>query len=211
MPQRKTAVLVGLLFISSTVTFAAGSSLVQAYFSEGESSSGTLFVGVFLQWYTALAVASIGIALFPVLKPHGKYLSAGYLLLRVVEGMAIIAIGAYFLTSRSQFEKYDLLVYTLSGTGGLILSHLLLRSGLVAKWLSLLGVAGYAALLAGVLADALGAINLDSGAGAVFLVPGGLFEVLLPLLLIFRGFRSVEQCARPQGNRPGVASDSPGG
>ncbi|MFK8844863.1 DUF4386 domain-containing protein [Streptomyces sp. Ac-502] len=174
-------------------------------------SSGTLFVGVLLEWYTALAVAAIGVALFPVLEPHGKYLSAGYLILKAMEGMAIIALGTYILTSRSQFENYDLLVYILSGAGGLVLSYLLLRSGLVAKWLSLLGVAGYAALLAGVVAEALGAIDLDSGAGAVFLVPGGLFELLFPLLLIFRGFRPVEQRARPQGNRSGVASDSPGG
>ncbi|MFH9424564.1 hypothetical protein, partial [Streptomyces sp. NPDC017529] len=57
----------------------------------------------------------------------------------------------------------------------------------------------------------LGAIDLDSGAGAVFLVPGGLSEVVLPLLLIFKGFRSVEQRARTQGNRSDMAPDSPGG
>lgn len=187
-----------MLFISSTVAFAAGSSLVQACFSKGATSSGTLFAGVFLEWYTALAVTAIGISLFPVLKPHGKYLSVGYLLLRAVEGMAIIATRAYFLTSHSQFEKYDLLVYILSGAAGLFLSYLLLRSGMVAKWLSLLGAAGYAALLAGVPAEALGAIDLDSGAGAVFLVPGGLFEVVLPLLLIITADSAPLRARPPQ-------------
>ncbi|MEU3539019.1 hypothetical protein [Streptomyces paromomycinus] len=49
---------------------------------------------------------------------------------------------------------------------------MLLRSGLVAAWLSLLGSAGYAALLMGVVADELGAADLDSGGGIAFLVPG---------------------------------------
>ncbi|MEU4206211.1 DUF4386 family protein [Streptomyces sp. NPDC039022] len=112
MPYRKTAIFVGLLFISSTVTFAADSSLVHAYFSDATPSSETLFGGVFLEWYTASAVAMIGIALFPVLKPHGQNLSAGYLILRAMEGTAVIARGAYFLVSRHWFEDHVLLGYT---------------------------------------------------------------------------------------------------
>ncbi|MFI2235724.1 DUF4386 domain-containing protein [Streptomyces chrestomyceticus] len=196
MSPRKIAVLVGLLFISSTITFAAGDSLVQAYFSGPEPSMGTLLGGVFLEWYTALAVAAIGISLLPVLKPYGEHLALGYLVLRTSEGAAILAVGIYFLSGRHRFEDYDLLVYALSGAAGLVLSYLLLRSGLVAKWLSLLGLAGYAALLAGVVADALGAADLDSGAGIAFLVPGGLFEIAFPLLLIFKGWRSVAPGAR---------------
>ncbi|MEV0281468.1 DUF4386 family protein [Streptomyces sp. NPDC050610] len=210
MPHRKTAILVGLLFISSTITFAAGSSLVQSYFSDAKPSS-MLFFGVFLEWYTALAIAAIGIALLPVLKPHGRRLSAGYLTLRAAEGTAILVVGVYFLASKHQFADYDLIIYALSGVGGLILSYLLLRSGLVAMWLSLLGLAGYAALLAGVLADALGAADLDAGAGIAFLVPGGLFEIAFPLLLIFRGFRAVEPAASATAGNAGVSSRRPRG
>ncbi|KOG74995.1 MULTISPECIES: DUF4386 domain-containing protein [Streptomyces] len=211
MPYRKTAILVGLLFISSTVTFAAGSSLVHAYFSDTTPSSETLFGGVFLEWYTASAVAVIGIALFPVLKPHGQNLSAGYLILRAMEGAAIIAVGVYFLVSRHQFEDYVLLVYILSGSAGLILSYLLLRSGLVARWLSMLGIAGYAALLAGVLADMSGTVSLATGAGIAFLVPGGLFEMAFPLLLIFRGWRSVDPVGCKEDSRAGVVPGGPRG
>ncbi|WP_030667594.1 DUF4386 domain-containing protein [Streptomyces rimosus] len=209
MSHRRTAILVGLLFISSTITFAVGSSLVQTYFSDAEPSSGTLLGGVFMEWYTALAVIAIGIALLPVLKPHGKRLSESYLVLRTTEGTAILVVGACFLASRRQFGDYHLLVYALSGTGGLILSHLLLRSGLIARWLSLLGVVGYAALLAGVLTDALGAADLDTGAGTAFLVPGGVFELVFPLLLIFRGWRSVEPGAGTKDRGPGATSDGP--
>ncbi|MEV8021373.1 hypothetical protein AB0O76_34595 [Streptomyces sp. NPDC086554] len=49
---------------------------------------------------------------------------------------------------------------------------------------------GYTALLIGVLSDVTGIADLDSNAGIAFLAPGGLFELILPLVLIFRGFRS---------------------
>jgi len=81
---------------------------------------------VLLECYTGLAVATIGVALFPILKPHGKRLAAGYLVLRAAECVAIVAIGVYFVTSRSPFADYPLVV-----------------------WLSVPGVVGYAALLTG--------------------------------------------------------------
>jgi len=191
MPYRKTAVLVGLLFLSSTFAFSVGSSLLEGYFSGTDSGEGGLLAGVLLEGYTGLAVAGIGVALFPVLKPHGRRLSAGYLTLRCAEGAVLIAVGCYFLVSKSELTDYDLLVFAFSGAGGLILSYLLLRSGLVARWLSVLGLVGYAVLLAGVASDLLGLVDINSVAGSAFYVPGGLFEAVLPLLLIFKGFRLI--------------------
>ncbi|MEU3742493.1 DUF4386 domain-containing protein [Streptomyces sp. NPDC032198] len=191
MPYRKTAVLVGLLFLSSTLTFSVGSSLLEDYFSGTDAGEGGLLAGVLLESYTALAVAGIGVALFPVLKPHGMRLSVAYLTLRCAEGAAIIAVGCYFLVSRNELTDYELLVYAFSGAGGLVLSCLLLRSGLVARWLSVLGLVGYGVLLAGVASDLLGLVDINSGAGTAFYVPGGLFEAVLPLLLIFKGFRLI--------------------
>ena len=63
----------------------------------------------------------------------------------------------------------------------------------------MLGIAGYALLLAGVVCDLLGIADIGwhvSPAGIVFLAPGGLFELLFPLLLIARGF-SAGSRARP--------------
>lgn len=83
---------------------------------------------------------------------------------------------------------YEPVVYAFTGAGGLVLSVLLLRSGLVPRWLAVLGVVGYAALLTGVAFAASGLSDLDSGAGFVFYVPGGVFELLLPILLLVKGF-----------------------
>jgi hypothetical protein len=196
MSHRRIAVLVGFLFVSSTITFAVGNSLVQEYFSSTASDFGGLVAGVLLEGYTGLAVAAIGLFLLPVLKRHTMRPAWSYLLLRAAECVTIIALGVYFVASREQFQDYALLIYAFSGTGGLVLSYALLRSRLVAIWLSVLGIVGYAALLVGVLVDALGIADLDSGMGVAFYVPGGLFEIIFPLVLVFRGFRPAEPASR---------------
>lgn len=80
-------------------------------------------------------------------------------------------------------------VYALSGAAGLLLAWAMLTSRLMPPSPSVLGIVGYAALLLGVVCDLLGIAGLApaSGAGIAFLIPGGLFELAFPLLLIVRG------------------------
>jgi len=99
------------------------------------------------------------------------------------------------------------LVHALSAVAGLVLTPVLLTSRLVPRSLSILGIAGYALLLAGVVCNLLGIADIGwhvSPAGIVFLAPGGLFELLFPLLLIVRGF-SAGSRARPVPVRTGSA------
>ncbi|MCX5205826.1 DUF4386 domain-containing protein [Streptomyces sp. NBC_00237] len=196
MTHRRIAVLVGFLFLSSSLTFAVGSSLVAEYFSSGRKGFAGLLAGVLLEGYTGLAVAAIGILLLSVLRPHGKRAPLAYLVLRATECSIIIAVGIYFLASRQDFHDYALLVYAFAGAGGVTLSYVLLRSRLVAVWLSVLGLAGYSVLLLGVLADVLGIADLDSGVGIVFYVPGGVFEIVFPLVLLLKGFRPVKNASQ---------------
>jgi hypothetical protein len=67
-----------------------------------------------------------------------------------------------------------------------------LRTRLVPRALSILGLVGYAALFVGASLDALGFVDTMAGAGVVALVPGGLFELALPIWLFVRGFRSTQ-------------------
>jgi hypothetical protein len=187
--NRKTAVLVGVLFLSSTATFAVGSSLITSYFT-GQNATTSLLFGVLLQAYTGLAVAGIGIALLPVLKPYHLHLARAYLALRILECLAIIAVGAYMLFTRLQFPHYDLLIYAFTATGGIIFSYLLYVSSLIPRPLAGLGVVGYLALLLGIPGTLLGFADLSAGWGMVLLVPGGLFELILPILLFVSGFNS---------------------
>ncbi len=177
--MRTIAVLVALLFLTSTAAFAAGSAM-----------PGQL-VGALLVGYTGLAVAGIGIAFLPVLRPHSPGLATAYVVLRGAECLVLAGIGVYVATSGQRVVGYEPVVYAFTGAGGLVLSAVLLRSGLVPRWLAVLGTVGYATLLAGV---ALGVSDVDSG--FVFLVPGGLFELVLPVLLLVKGFSRTEESVR---------------
>jgi Domain of unknown function (DUF4386) len=194
-----TAVVVGVLFLSFTVTFFIGNTLIHSYFSSAAKSAGTLITGVLLIGLSGLADAAVGLAMRPVLRPFAPVRSQVYFVLRVAEGLAVLAACAYFLTSRSQWHDYALPAYALSAVAGLVLTPVLLTSRLVPRSLSMLGIAGYAALLAGVICNLLGITDIGwhvSPAGIGFLAPGGLFELVFPLLLIVRGF-SAGSRARP--------------
>jgi Domain of unknown function (DUF4386) len=188
MSRRQIAVLVGLLFLSSTVTFAVGNFLIRNHFSGTAPEDSKLLLGVLLESCTGLAVAAIGLLLLPVLKPYGQKLATAYLALRAAECIVIVAFGFALFWSKTGFVNYDLLIYTFTGAGGIVLTALLIRSDLTPRWLSLLGGIGYAVLLIGVASDLLGFVDFDSPIGAAFYVPGALFEIAFPLLLIFWGF-----------------------
>ena len=52
----------------------------------------------------------------------------------------------------------------------------------------MLGLIGYPVLLLAAVLDMLGIVDTVSGAGLIGLVPGGLFELLLPIWLFVKGF-----------------------
>jgi len=137
---RKTAVLVGLCFLVATFTFAIGSALIHSHFSSGTSRDGTLVAGVLLLACTGLAAVTNGLAMRSVLTPHTRLRSQAYLILRAVECLTIVAIGGYFLTSRTQWNASVLPVYAVSGAAGLILSSALWTSWLVPRNVSMLGL-----------------------------------------------------------------------
>jgi hypothetical protein len=185
--HRTTAVLVGLLFLTSTMTFAIGSSLIAAFFSGNTPAS--LEVGVLLQGYTGLAVAGIGLAMLPLLMPYHLHLARAYFVLRVLECVAIIGVGAYMLLTQRQVQHYDLLIYAFTSSGGIVFSYLLYTSSLIPRPLAGLGMIGYVLLLLGIPCALLGLADLNASWGMVFFAPGGLFELILPVLLFVKGFR----------------------
>ncbi|SEK85223.1 DUF4386 domain-containing protein [Rhodococcus maanshanensis] len=184
--SRTTAHTVGALFLFSTAAFLVGDALIQEYFS---TETGSLVAGVLLQTVCGLAVVGIGLALRRTLGRYSRTLADAYLVTRCLECAAIGAIGVYLLATKSQFEQYELLIYLFSGIAGLILSFVLLRTGLVPSWLAWLGLVGYGVLLLAIPAGLLDIATLDSGPGMLMYVPGGLFELILPILLIAKGFR----------------------
>jgi len=185
----KTAVLVGLVFLIATFTFAIANALIRSSFSSATANSA-LVAGVFLLGCCGLAVAANGVAMRTILAPHAPIRSRAYLVLRVTECLTLVAVGVYFLTSRAQWNAYVLAVYVVSGAAGLVLSSALLTSRTVPRNLSLLGLIGYPVFLAGSILAMFNLIEVTHGAGMLALVPGGLFELILPIWLFTKGFTS---------------------
>jgi hypothetical protein len=212
-PNRKTAVLVGALFLVATATFLVSSVLITpilgspGYLAAVGRSSTLVVAAALLALIDGLAVVGIAAALYPILSTRHPALAVAYVGMRVAE-LAIIAayvLSPLLLVSLSRSEaaadsattagvllalRYWTLmfVYLFNGVAGLNLAYVLLRTRLVPRPLSVLGLVGYAALFVGAALDALGFVNTTAGPGAVALVPGGLFELALPIWLFVRGF-----------------------
>ena len=187
--NRKTAIIVGVLFLTSTVAFMLGSICIQSYFIDKHPNINQLIIGVLLEVYCGVAVAGIGVMMFPILKKFNERLALGYVIFRIIECAIIIVSGIYLLSLLKLIQDYHLIIYLFTSIGGLMFSYLLYQSKLVPRLISILGLIGYALLLTGTLLDMLGHVDLD-GAGMIVLLPGGLFEIILPIWLIVKGFNS---------------------
>ena len=55
--------VVGVLFLSFTVTFFIGNTLIHAYFSSATKPAGALITGVLLIGLSGLADAAVGLAI----------------------------------------------------------------------------------------------------------------------------------------------------
>jgi hypothetical protein len=219
-PNGKTAALVGALFLVATATFFVSSAVLTPFLltvgSPGHlaavgKSSTLVIAAALIAFIDGLAVVGIAAALYPILRVRHPELALAYAGMRIAE-LAIIA--AYVLSplllvslSRSEIAADSattatllvalrhwtlMFVYLFNGVAGLMLAYMFLRTRLVPRALSVLGLVGYAGLFVGASLDALGLVDTASGSGLVALVPGGLFELVLPIWLFVRGFKPTE-------------------
>ena len=188
--SRKIAVLVGVLFLVATMTFMTGSGLIRSFFTDENPIQTSLLIGALLEVACGLAVAAIGFLMFPILKMFNKGLALGYVVFRIIECGIIVAGGIYMVSLLSPIWKYEMILFLFTGLGGLIFSYLLYQSILIPRLLSVLGLIGYALLSIGVLLDMLGYFSMSTSAGMLVYLPGGLFELFLPIWLFIKGFSS---------------------
>ena len=108
--NKKTARVVGVLFITATVTaILAGLSLEPVlddrdYLLSVSANENQVLIGVLLELIAAGAVAGTAIALFPIFKKHNEALALGYVGGRSIEGVIIIvgALASLLLLTMSQ-------------------------------------------------------------------------------------------------------------
>jgi Domain of unknown function (DUF4386) len=215
---RKTAVLIGLLFLTATVTFATADALISGVLdgpdplTGGSDDTNVLATAALLALVQGVAIVGIAVFFFPLLKRESEPLALAYVGLRVAELAATLfylatpllvikladglrdgsvdasasePLGALFESQRS---VAILMIYLTTSVLGLILSFLLYRSRLVPRPIAILGLIGYPVLLLGSILAVFDVIDVTEGAGFLALVPGGLFELILPVWLIAKGF-----------------------
>ena len=187
---KRIAVIVGLLFLVSTLTFMIGSNQIRSFLIDVSQNKSPLFLGVILEIICGVAVVGIGVLMFPILKLFKKRLALGYVIFRIIECTIIIVGGIYLLSLLEFMWKYEMIIFVFTALGGLIFSYLLYLSKLVPRYLSGLGIIGYLMLFFGVVLDMFSIFNINDGAGMLLYLPGGLFELFLPIWLFIKGFNS---------------------
>lgn len=101
-PFRRTAVIVGLLFITATVagfmSAAFTGPILEAddYLTDVNVNEGSFLAGAFAVVVMGLAGAGIGISMYPVLRRQDKGMALGAAGFRIIEG-AVFCAGAILL------------------------------------------------------------------------------------------------------------------
>src|SRR6185503_9599692 len=88
---RRTARIVGVLFLAGYLAYGVGSVIAQGIVDSGDRSDSTaLFVtGAALMLLNSAFVIGIGVLMLPILRPHNKAIAAGYLGTRIFEGVGL--------------------------------------------------------------------------------------------------------------------------
>src|SRR4051812_41489219 len=205
---RRTARVVGVLFLAGFLAYGVGSLIAAGIVRSGDRSGSTaLFVaGAALMLLNSAFVIGIGVLMFPIPRAHDKAIAAGYLGTRIFEGVVLaIGVGSLVVLTGSAAIDANSVFYSIAeaglGIGSLFFCALLFRTGLVPRFLAVWGFIGYACFVGGNLLELFGL----AGAGLVGTIPGGPFELTFGIWLIAKGFSSA-RAPEPAGVAVAVAA-----
>ena len=215
--SRKTAIIVGVLFIIATaapmVSIAFIGSIYDAdYLTAISANESQVLIGVLLLLSMTAAIVSIPIMMFPLLKRHNEQLALGYVGARIFEGffstiniiniLFLLSLSREFVTSAAPVDSYfqtsgalllagfdwgSILLDFPFTIGALVLNYVLYKSKLVPRWLSALGLVGAALWLT----DAfLRVFSLSSPSLEILALPIAAQEMILAAWFIIKGFNA---------------------
>ena len=210
--HRKTSLVAGLLYILTFIsipTLGLYRPLHQPGYLIRPGTDDAVILGGILEIIVALAGIATAVVLYPVLKKQNQTLALGLVTSRVLEASTIFVGVAFILTavtlhqnrsgldgvatSRALVSLYDRIFLLgqsfMPAVNDVLLGVLLYKSRLVPRALSLIGIVGSAPLIAGYLAVMFGLIEQRSTLAGLAAVMVALFEFLLGVYLIIKGFK----------------------
>lgn len=225
--NKLTTRLIGALFLITTATYLTGNMLIETTLSSSDylttlsENTAQISLGAILMLVNCLGVVGIGVLMFPVLKQHSETIALGYVTTRIVEAvllkvgiislLLLIPISTMTDSSHLQtlstlaikgnFYAYQIAMLVL-GIGSIMFCYLLYQAKLIPRLMSAWGLTGYTALMIGAGLELLGL-----KVGLYYSIPGGLFELALPIWLLIRGFQSTQQKMNLQKRRDGRQSN----
>jgi len=219
--HKNAARLFGIFFILTFLSYGIGSRIIDSiittpdFLSNVYANQMQIVIGVVLMAliHTFLNIG-LPIIVFPILKPHNRYLTYGYLSAAITV-TAILAVGTIFLLlllplseeyvkassaamqnivtmgillKKGGFFSYHMGM-ALWSIGGLMFVSILYKSKLIPRLMSTWGIIGYIFLVSGSILELFKHNEIVEIASVI---PGGLFEITLSIWLIVKGFNSSE-------------------
>lgn len=211
---QKTARIVGALFLIALVASLIGGIWLETFLSAPDylaavtHSRSQVVMGVLLELINGLAVIGIAVGMFPLFRKYSESLALGYVALRIMESVVIVAAvisplallamgegkveaATFQPLGESLLVVRSLLVGQVTGIffslAALLLFYLLYKTKLVPRFISIWGLIAVALVLAWNLVELFG---ITVSFGMVLALPMILNEIFLAIWLIFKGFDS---------------------
>lgn len=212
-----TGVLFVITYVTSIppVLFLYVPLLSDPRYIVGAGAAGGVLWGVFLELLLIVANIGTAVVLFPLLKRVNEIFALGFVTARVMESV-FIAVGILSLltvvtlrqdvagaagTDAAALVTVGRSLVTLHGWtfllgpgfvvgigNGLLLGYLMYRSALVPRGMAVLGIIAGSVLLARFVGILFGVVEPGSVLGSIMVVPEFIWELLLGIWLIVKGF-----------------------
>lgn len=183
-------------------------------------NKGAVELGALLWSINNIGIVFIAVFAFGLLRKLDEALAVGYLACRIIEGtiqmvgiiatFLLIPLSHEFITAGAPQSSWPVTIgdvlkdarflalteisLPILGLGGLLVTWMLFRFRLVPRFISIVGLIGYALVFLGGIAGWFDLINVAPGGnGTPLAVPVAVWEIiLLTFWLLFRGFRIPE-------------------
>ncbi|MCK4784938.1 MAG: DUF4386 domain-containing protein [Desulfobacteraceae bacterium] len=173
--HRRTAIIVGVLMLVAYSVIGSGNPEAKA-------------LGMFLEVISGLAVITIAVLMFPLLKTYNKKVSFCYIVSRCIEGGLLVVTGILFLSHNTRLLEIHAGIHVGHGyifaIAALIFYYLLYQSKLIPRWISVWGVIAAILLILVNLLEVTGIISELM----ILKLPIVLNELVLAIWLIVKGF-----------------------